>query len=438
MPVDLSEAGEPYSYPAHGPRLLPWLGIWLACGALGVPLALLAWPASEAASGPSFWLAVLGVPNFAFLALLSIARIGYEALWSHAHNRNRARMKRLAERLRIAQKPLQVLGAGYCLPSVTLNLPDAVAAKTPFFKSQSPRSGVGNVLHNRFDDESWSDDPTSFATTPEDDDHDQPDTQTPEATRRIATVVLKLVAALEPLVPALQALSQYGHQYAPLVRVLAPSEGADKAKQHAVDALRLSGLPALDCVAVPDPQGLMVADGWLDTRERRALLILAYAWHDTDPPERSSEAAVAVLLNAGFYQLPESVQALATLHRPIEDQADVATLRDLALNAALWGKTDASNITHAWLTRLNAEHDRTLLDELKRAGFAGIATHETHRRPDRIVGDAGAATPWLCIAAAIESGEAGPHLILDRAQAAILYVQPTVSHDNPEQQFERA
>ncbi|MBC8639725.1 hypothetical protein IAG25_23100 [Caballeronia sp. EK] len=436
MPVDLSEVGAFYRYPSHGPRILPWFGIWLVCCALGVPLMLLAWPASEPASGPSFWCAVIGVPNFAFLVLLCIARVNHEALWTYVHNRNRAREKGLAARLRVAQKPLQVLGVGYCVPALTSNLPDAVAAKKLLFRSQSPRDGVGQVVHNRFEEASWSEEPV-LATDWEDDPDIQLHDHDPQAPRRVATIVLKLVQALEPLVPELQALSQYGPQYAPLVRVLAPPDEADKAAQHARDALRLAGLPALDCVAVSEAHGLMVADDWLDARERRALLVLAYAWHDAHPPERSSEAAVAVLLNAGFYQLPESVQALATLHRPIEDQPEADTLRDLALNAALWGKTEPRNITHAWITRLDADHDLTLLDELKKAAFTGIASHETRRRPDRFIGDTHAATPWLSIAAAIESGATSPHLILDRTQAAVLHVHQ-VPHDHPEQQPEVA
>lgn len=441
MPVDLSEVGPRYPYPAHGPRLLPWLGIWLACCALGVPLILLAWPANEPASGPSFLCAVIGVPNFVFLVLLCIARIGYEALWTFAHNRNQARARRLAECLRTAQKPLQVLGVGYCVPSVTSNLADIVNEKKPLLKSQGPRDGVGHVVHNRFEEGVWSEEPVpapELAAEWDDESDSKPDTAMPESPRRIATVVFKLVNAIGPLVPALQALSQYGPQYAPLVRVLAPPDQAVNAKQHAHDALRLAGLPELDCAAVADAQGLMVADDWLDARERRALLVLTYVWHDTRPPERSSEGAVAVLLNAGFYQLPESVQAVATLHRPIEDEAQVKTLRELVLNAALWGKIEPREITHAWLTRLDADHDRTLLDELKKAAFTGIATHETHRRLDRFMGDAGAATPWLSIAAAIESGATGPHLILDRTQAAVFHVQQQAPHDHPEQQPEVA
>jgi hypothetical protein len=176
----------------------------------------------------------------------------------------------------------------------------------------------------------------------------------------------------------------------------------------------------------------MLADAWLDARERRALLILAITWHNANPPANSSEAAVAVLLGPGFYRLPEPIRVLATLHRPMEEQSGVESLRNLILNTAIWGKAEPQTITRAWLTRLERNHDSTLLDVLKRASFTGIATRESHARLDRVLGDAGAANAWLSIAAAIESGQAGPHLIVDRLQSAILYVNTNPLHDHTE------
>jgi hypothetical protein len=427
MPVDLSDIGEPYPYPAHGPRLLPWLGIWLACCVVGVPLILLMWPSSEPASGAAFWVAVIGGPHVMFLGLLCFARIAYEAMWHYAHNRNTARAARLAARLRTAQKPLQVLGVGYCVPSVTSKLSAIVTMTTPLFKSQMPRSGTGLVVHNRFDDEAWSEEPQPMPER-----EDAGNVQVREAVPKIATIVLKLVNALAPLIPALQALAQYGPQYAPLVRMLAHPDEMDLRTQQARDALRIAGVPALECAAEPDPHNLMLADAWLDSRERRALLILAFTWHDADPPANSSEAAVAVLLSPGFYQLPEPIRVLATLHRPVEERAGIESLRDLIRNTTIWGKAEPQTITRAWLTRLERNHDSALLDTLKKASFTGIASRESHGRLDRVLGDAGAANAWLSIAAAIESGLAGPHLIVDRLQSAILYVNTNPLHDHTE------
>ncbi|WP_250463374.1 hypothetical protein [Caballeronia sp. GAFFF2] len=431
MPVDLSDIGEPYPYPAHGPRLLPWLGIWLTCCAVGAPLILLMWPSSEPASGAAFWVAVIGGPHAVFLGLLCFARIAYEAMWHYAHNCNTARAARLAARLRIAQKRLQVLGVGYCVPSVTSKLSAIVTMTTPLFKSQMPRSGAGLVVHNRFDDEAWSEEPQPEPEDNEDQANEEHD-QACEAVPKIATVVLKLVDALAPLIPALQALAQYGPQYAPLARVLAHPDEMDLRTQQARDALRIAGAPALECAAEPAPHNLMLADAWLDSRERRALLILAFAWHDADPPANSSEAAVAVLLSPGFYQLPEPIRVLATLHRPVEELAGVESLRDLICNTTIWGKAEPQTITRAWLTRLERNHDSTLLDTLKQASFTGIATRESHGRLDRVLGNAGAANAWLSIAAAIESRLAGPHLIVDRLQSAILYVNTNPLHDHTE------
>lgn len=116
MPVDLSPAGLPSAYPSHGPRFWPWVGIWAICCVLGAALTLLLWPRGESARGPWFWFFAVGLPSCVFGLLLAIARAGYEALWFRAHFRNRHRSKWLSARVLVAQRPLQILGTGHCLP----------------------------------------------------------------------------------------------------------------------------------------------------------------------------------------------------------------------------------------------------------------------------------------------------------------------------------
>jgi hypothetical protein len=127
--------------------------------------------------------------------------------------------------------------------------------------------------------------------------------------------VLKLVQALEPLIPAIQALSQYGPAYAPLVRVLARADEVDQSRQQALDALRIAGLPALECEVMPDSHNLMLADAWLDSREWRAVLILTSAWHDANPLTNSSEAAVMLFgeLLHRFFELYAELNLFAKL-----------------------------------------------------------------------------------------------------------------------------
>lgn len=417
MPVDLSPAGLPSAYP-HGPRFLPWLAIWAVCNVFGPALALLVWPKGEPAHGAWFWFCVVGLPNGLFFFLLGIARGGYEAFWYQAHYRNIHRRRWINQRVRFAQQSLHVLGIGYCLPFGGNSLAGVMEAEKSLLTIQAPRGGPGKIPHLRFADH----DPR--LDNPVEDAEKEPP----------APVVHVIRRALEPLAVRMHALSQYERAHWPQVRVLAESGLAALREQQVRDALRIAGLPPLQCQAVPATDGLLVADAWLDARERRPLLVIAAAWHDDEPPAGSTEGCVAVLLGPGFYQLPEPVRAIGTLHRPVAD--DFTELEYVFGNAVIWGKADPTAITRAWITRISGEHDTALLAALRSASLSGVAKHEAQNRPDRIVGDAGPVNGWLSIAAAIETGASGPQLIVDSAQAAILYVTPNISpaspHDNQE------
>ncbi len=426
MPVDLSPAGLPSAYPAHGPRFRPWLGIWAICCGLGAALALLFWPRGEPARGPWFWFCVLGLPNGVFAILLGIARAGYEAFWFRAHYRNMHRNRWLNERVRDAQRPLQVLGTGYCLPLGGRSLAAVMTAAKPLPKIQSPRNGPGTLLHNRFADN----EPQSAYQT---EDLEQDASEMPASGQAsISPTVYMMSSALQPLAASVYALSQYECSHWPQVRVLAAPGEAAAREQQVRDALRIAGLPPLQCQAVAVSDGLLVADAWLDARERRPLLVVAAAWHDASPPVGSTEGCVAVLLGPGFYKLPEPVKVIGTLHRPVAGELD--ELECVFANAAIWGSVDAPTVTRAWISGLTGKHDKALFAALGAASLSGVAKLDAQSRPDRIVGDAGAANPWLSVAAAIESGLSGPQLVVDGAMSAILYVTPDAiqipSHDD--------
>lgn len=429
MPIDLSPAGQTSPYPAHGPRFLPWLGIWIVCTVVGAALAVLLWPKGVPARESLFWWRTVGIPNGVFLVLLGIVRVGYEVQWYHAHHRNTHRQKWINARVREAQRPLQVLGVGYCLPLQGHgDLASALQTLKPLVEERAPRNGAGLVAHNRFDDESLS--VVSLADIgPTEETQDAP-VQPGQETETVPTLVLKMVEALHPLAPSLQALSQYGQTHAPAVRVLARPELTTVRLAQAQEALRRVGLASLDCQALPASEALTLADAWLDLCEWRPLLVLAAEWHEATPPVNSAEGCVAVLLNPGCFQLPESVQALGVLHRPLA--GDTGALGALFANAIQWGKTEPAAVQRAWITGLDSGQDMGLLAELKAASLPHLGDLDVQRRPDRIIGNADAINPWLSVAAAIASRETGSHLILDRAQAAVLHVFPP-QHDESEQ-----
>ncbi|CAE6827738.1 hypothetical protein R69927_00967 [Paraburkholderia domus] len=442
MPVDLSPAGPPRAYPTNQPRLVPWLIGWALYNGIGSAVALLLWPAGTPASGPWFWFCVVGIPNGLFFITLGIARAGYEALWFRAHYWNMHRRKWLTSRVRYAQQPLQVLGVGYCLPLDGKELAKALAGTTSVMKAQAPRSGTGTVVHGRFaDDDPLLAEPSETAP-PSADEEAMSDVATQEPTdapvlihEEVPPVVRMLAQTLDTLGPSLHALSQYGPTYAPAVRVLASAETANTRVEQVRHALQVAGLPALECLAAPASDGLMVADAWLDAGEKRPLLVIAAEWHEALPSVGSTEGSIAVLLGPGVFVLPEPVKVVATLHRPVAGELTV--LADILANAVLWGKADAPAIHPAWISGLEDSHETDLLAALKNASLTGVTELESQRRADSLIGRAGAAGGWLSIAAAVEAATTGPHLILhtpqhtQTAQAAILYVSPAMDLTPP-------
>ncbi|WP_260427732.1 hypothetical protein [Burkholderia anthina] len=413
MPVDLSQAGHPSAYPRR-PRFWPWwFCIWLTCAVTGAAVVLLIWPKGERAGSPWFWFCVAGIPNGFFGFLFAIERARYEAVWYRAYHRNLHRDRWLAERIRFAQQPLRVLGIGYCLPLNDQTLAQVIHVGARLPRQQQPRFGAGVVEHCRFDDP-----PETFA---------EPDVADPAEesgadaapTRPVTELALKIAEALEPLTPSLHALTQYESAYWPNVRVLAePGEEALR-EQEVRDALQLAGLPSLTVLAVPASHGLLVADAWLDAREACPLLVIATAWHEEQPPTGSTEGCVAILLDAGFYALPEDVPVVAALHRPVEGKAD--EIEYGFANAVIWGRADFAAVTRAWVTRAVKRCNQGL----RIANLDALASGDAQCDLAYIVGDFGNASGWLSVAAASEWGAAGtPQLIVDGVQSAIVHVLP--------------
>ncbi len=394
-------------------RFWPWAAKWFVCNVFGSVCVLLAWPKGEPARGLEFWSWIVGAPNGVFLVLLGLARAGYEILWYRSYWRNHHRDRWLAEKIRLAQRPLHVVGAGYCLPLAGKSLVGVLADKQSLLKMQSPRHGSGKVSCSRFEDR----DPLLAGLPVAGEDDSEGDDA--GVLVKVAPAVQMIRVALEPLVGNIQALTRYEKPYWPQVRVLAVPETADLYVAHVREALRLAALPPLDVQAVPATDGLLVADSWLDARESRPLLAVAAAWYDDAIDEGCAEGSVAVLLDPGYFRLPPEVRRKAVLHRPV--QAINGEAEYGFANAAIWGKAKAAAVTRAWITR-PVEHSGRALAA---AGFQAASKDAAQHRLDRIVGNMGAANSLLAIAAAIEAGATvGPQLVVDGLQSAILHVIP--------------
>ncbi|MEX3939386.1 hypothetical protein AB4Y44_07485 [Paraburkholderia sp. BR10937] len=386
---------------------------WFMCNVFGSLLVLFSWPKGELASGLGFWNWMVGAPNGVFLVLLGFARAGYEVQWYRAYWRNHHRDRWLKERIRFAQRPLHVVGTGYCLPLAGKSLTEALAGKRSLLKMQSARHGSGKVSCNRFEDC----DPLLAGLPVAGEEESEGDDA--GVLLEVAPAVQMIRVALEPLVGNIQALTRYEKTYWPQVRVLAGPETAALRLTQVREALRLAALPPLDVQAVPATDGLLVADGWLDAHDHRPLLAVAAAWYDDAIDEGCAEGCAAVLLDPGYFRLPPEVCHKAALHRPV--QAIDGKAEYGFANAAIWGKAKAAEVTRAWITRPVEHSDRALAA----AGFQAASKDAAQYRLDRIVGNVGTANGLLAIAAAIEASAAdGPQLVVDGLQSAILHVIP--------------
>jgi hypothetical protein len=424
MSVELSQAGRPSAYPRR-PRFWPWwFCIWLTCAVLGAVLVPLSWPKGERAAGAWFWFCVIGIPNGFFGLLFAIERAGYEAVWYRAYHRNAHRNRWLVQRIRVAQKPLRVLGVGYCLPLNGRTLAQAIEAGERLPRRQQPRSGSGLIEHCRFDDSPQNcSEPDATDLVAE----SASDSVVDAAPKKpFAPLVARIADALEPIATSLHALARYERAHWPQVRVLAePGEEALR-EQQVRDALHRAGLPPLVVQSVPVSQGLLLADTWLDAHETRPLLMVAAAWHEGQPLAGSTEGCLAILLDAGFYRLPENVPVMARLHRPVDGKA--GEIEYCFANAVIWGSAGFASVTRAWITRAVERCNRGL----RIANLDAVAKTEAQCEASRIVGDFGSASGWLSIAAAIECGATdGAQLIIDGVQSAILHVLPRAPGKDP-------
>ena len=147
-----------------------------------------------------------------------------------------------------------------------------------------------------------------------------------------------------------------------------------------------------------DSNGLGVVNHWLDHRIKDdAMLLIVGLQIDPVVSNNTAEAAVALLLGNRLTQ--EALEPLALLHRP--DAAPTGELRE-GMNMAAYNVPLKENIVkNLWLTGLTGEQ-RAEVIACQNAHPAQSVEDEAVISLDTSMGHAGAAAPWLAIAAATE------------------------------------
>ncbi|HBR3118383.1 TPA: hypothetical protein L9R53_005189, partial [Klebsiella pneumoniae] len=145
-------------------------------------------------------------------------------------------------------------------------------------------------------------------------------------------------------------------------------------------------------------RGLSVIDRWLNERIKdKAMLLIVGLQIDPVVTNNTAEAAVALLLGNRLTQ--EALDPLALLHRP--DAAPSGELSE-GMRMAAWNvPLKESMVKNLWLAGMTGEQRAEAIG-CQNAHPAQCVKDEAVISLDISMGNAGAAAPWLAIAAATE------------------------------------
>ncbi|NWA63821.1 hypothetical protein HX773_23225 [Pantoea sp. B9002] len=146
-------------------------------------------------------------------------------------------------------------------------------------------------------------------------------------------------------------------------------------------------------------EGVSVINQWLHERFTDDALLLGIALQ-IDPPmvKDSAEAGVALLLGNRMTQ--QTLHPAALLHRPDRDRENdlAACIKQAADNVPL----EEGLVQHLWIAGVTEEQYLSTFSVLKAFPVEAVET-ENVITPDISIGHAGAAAPWLAIAAAFQA-----------------------------------
>ncbi|MBM7344031.1 hypothetical protein [Pantoea coffeiphila] len=144
--------------------------------------------------------------------------------------------------------------------------------------------------------------------------------------------------------------------------------------------------------------GLSIIDDWLNTRikDKAMLLIVGLQFNPSDS-DNTAEAGVALLLGNRLTQ--EALEPVALLHRP--DPAQPGGLEEGMRMAAYNVPVKENIVKHLWLAGLTKEQRAEVVGNQNKHPAQSVED-DAVANLDVSMGHAGAAAPWLAIAAATE------------------------------------
>ena len=375
MPVNIKKI-PPAAERPETPRLERWFGFLAALLALGAATGLYL---DKQAEGTRFWLLIPAALTFAWLAVFALRLLVWGALDLRASGWDRAREEVLLREMRRGRRALQILHADLSIPMP----PDQIRSATSqlmqgdeLLVNQSSRTGNQTGRH------------ACFQVTD--------DMELSGRTGSEALVRSRLISQMKALAVKLAAFPSE-HP----VNVLMPvstsvAQGTLQALWNEV--IKVAGIRQQ--LVLVEGCGPEFIDHWLDNRFQEKTLLLIVALQ-VEPQEIADTGEAFVTLLLGNRLTQETLAPLALLHRP--ERSTAATASEDIRQAADWVPVEEGTIKHLWTSGLSAAQANAVQIAAHTPVLAGVDFATSRYVTDDIMGNTGAVTPWLAVAAAAQA-----------------------------------
>jgi hypothetical protein len=393
MAVQLDQLPPPAMRPAR-PRLWLWLALLALSVLAGVGTTLMFGDQAVQQRSQYFWILAVGVPLSGWAFLAFVRALLFFGQHRAADGWDEARAADWLGRVHLGRRSLQVLKASLY---TALREPerlngsaqlDALLAGTTALKAQPSREGAVAIRHSRL---------ASAADKTE------------------AVLLEVLIRVLADLAPSLMQVPE-NSALALLLQIESdlPGDRWQGAWQQAWAASGIRQTP----VAV-EGSGLAVMDQWLDQRAGdQALLLVVAVQVAPSPLDNTAEAAVGLLF--GNRATQTGLASVAYLHRPEQERELTNEALLYAVRQSLdWVPLSAQDIGQTWLAGVGTQREAAINSALTSLGMPAVCGQGLCDL-DALLGQPGIASPWLAIAAAMQTLErgAGPQFILSGDSSA--------------------
>ncbi|KAK42403.1 hypothetical protein BG58_03735 [Caballeronia jiangsuensis] len=344
---------------------------------VGVVITLVTWPKDESTGTLEFWLSLLGRPALVWGVALGLRLIYFDQESERLDAVNEVLREERDRALQYASEPLAAMACAYLTAAGDTGLTANILQGASVLEARTSLDGREGIRHSALDLAS--------------DDENQ---------CRYRLCFARLIASMERTVRGLPLDVPFG------VRLQLPADGdRETLRQTWQTCWDEKSMRRCEAKLVPNEQGLMALDEWLDYHGgpglEKVLLFVAVQLHDVPPPN-SAEVASAVLV--GWPQLlsRREIAYLGALHRPVQGQRD--DLRSCVPTALQWGRSTAAEIGDLWQAGLQKDDKGAVnqaMSDLKVGVSSGNDLSGVHD-VDLALGQPGCASGWLALALSLE------------------------------------